>query len=79
MVRKPAVAGSFYPGSKVLLEEALEKYIRFPGTKKKALGLVSPHAGYIFSGGCAGKGFGAVEVPGEKLPGDAPAEGTVPE
>lgn len=64
MIRKPAVAGSFYPGTKVLLEEAMEKYILFSETKKKAIGLVSPHAGYIFSGGCAGKGFGAVEVPG---------------
>jgi len=64
MIRKPSVAGNFYPGSKALLEEALEKYIRFSEPLKKAIGLVSPHAGYVFSGGCAGKGFGAVEVPG---------------
>ena len=63
MVRKPAASGNFYPGSKSLLEEAMSKYIPDVKSKKKVIGLVSPHAGYIFSGACAGKGFAAVEVP----------------
>ncbi len=64
MVRKPIASGNFYPGAKSILEEELGKYIKFSAIKKKVIGLVSPHAGYIFSGACAGKGFGAVDVPG---------------
>lgn len=64
MIREPVVAGTFYPGSKDILEEELGKHIQNAETKRKVIGLVSPHAGYVFSGGCAGKGFGAVEVPG---------------
>jgi AmmeMemoRadiSam system protein B len=63
MVRNPTVHGNFYPGSKNILTEELGKYIPVVENKKKVIGLVSPHAGYIFSGGCAGKGFAAVEVP----------------
>lgn len=63
MVRKPTVQGNFYPGSKDILTEELGKYVPAVENKKKVIGLVSPHAGYIFSGGCAGKGFAAVEVP----------------
>ncbi|UCH98525.1 MAG: AmmeMemoRadiSam system protein B [Candidatus Aminicenantes bacterium] len=64
MIRKPVVAGSFYPGESQALKNELEEYIRFADTKKKVIGLISPHAGYVYSAGCAGKGFGQVEVPG---------------
>lgn len=64
MIREPAVAGTFYPGTKSILAEELGKYIQPSESKKKVIGLVSPHAGYVFSGKCAGKGFGAVDVPG---------------
>jgi AmmeMemoRadiSam system protein B len=64
MTREPAVAGTFYPGTKSILEEEVGKYIQISESKKKVIGLVSPHAGYVFSGKCAGKGFGVVEVPG---------------
>jgi len=64
MIRRPAVAGSFYPGSKAALEKELSHYIEVSANKKKVIGLISPHAGYIYSGGCAGKGFGTVEIPG---------------
>jgi AmmeMemoRadiSam system protein B len=66
-VRRPSVAGSFYPGSKSALERDLEEYIQFADTKKKVIGLISPHAGYIYSAGCAGKGFGQVHVPGKVI------------
>jgi AmmeMemoRadiSam system protein B len=63
MVRKPVASGSFYPGTKSILTEELGKYVPSVKTKKKVIGLISPHAGYVFSAGCAGKGFAAVEVP----------------
>jgi len=65
MVRKPVASGNYYPGTRSILQEDLGvKYIEFSESKKKVIGLIAPHAGYIFSGRCAGKAFGIVEVPG---------------
>lgn len=65
MVRHPSVAGMFYPGDRSGLERDIKKYIEpEEGMKKKdTIGLISPHAGYIYSGSCAGKGFAAVIIP----------------
>lgn len=64
MIRRPAVAGSFYPGSRATLEKQLSEMVTVALEKKKVIGLISPHAGYVYSGACAGEGFGAVDVPG---------------
>jgi hypothetical protein len=55
-VRKPSVAGQFYPGDKQeldeLLDDVLEKEkgsIKKELAKKDIIGGVAPHAGYIFS------------------------------
>lgn len=63
MIRRPVVAGQFYPGSKSSLERELSEMIPVSTEKKKVIGLISPHAGYVYSGSCAGKGFSVVEVP----------------
>ena len=63
MVRQPAVAGMFYPGSRHRLEEELKNLIPSKQEKRKVMGLIAPHAGYIYSGACAGRGFAEVEVP----------------
>ncbi len=63
MIRRPAVAGSFYPGSKVSLERELNQLIQVKEEKQKVIGLISPHAGYVYSGGCAGRGFGSIHIP----------------
>ena len=64
-MRQPAVADRFYPGSKEALSQAITEL--FPATqtakKAKALAVVSPHAGYIYSGALAAKTFCAVEIP----------------
>ncbi len=53
-MRKPIVAGQFYPVDKTLLEKEVKKYIKrkFEENIKAA---IVPHAGYMFSGKCAGK------------------------
>ena len=65
MLRSPAVAGQFYPGNKVSLVETLKNLIPYiqPEEKKDALAVISPHAGYIYSGGVAGETIGRVKVP----------------
>lgn len=64
MRREPVVSGNFYPGTPSILNEELGKHIPTSGQKKNVKGLIVPHAGYVFSGRCAGKGFGSVEIPG---------------
>jgi AmmeMemoRadiSam system protein B len=64
MIREPVVSGAFYPGSREVLQQELEDKIILQENKKRVTGLVSPHAGYVYSGGCAGIGFGQVEIPG---------------
>jgi AmmeMemoRadiSam system protein B len=64
MLRQPAVAGYFYRGSPSGLREQVEAFL-VPGTMKiKALGVVSPHAGLMYSGSVAGAVYSRVELPG---------------
>lgn len=56
-VRSPAVAGSFYPDSPQVLSAQVEKFIddaEFTETDGKLIGLIAPHAGYVYSGHVAG-------------------------
>jgi len=59
---EPAVAGSFYPGSGKELEESV-RVLMEKAEASSALGVVSPHAGYMYSGPVAGALFARVIVP----------------
>ncbi len=63
MIRYPSVAGTFYPGQKDSLRKEVEGMIKLVKKRLKVIGLISPHAGYIYSGSCAGKGFGFIHIP----------------
>jgi AmmeMemoRadiSam system protein B len=59
-VREPAVAGSFYPASPKALRSDIERYLREagdPSVEGHVLGIVSPHAGYMYSGQVAAYGY----------------------
>jgi AmmeMemoRadiSam system protein B len=58
MFRKPAMAGHFYPADKQVLERELQGLVRSAAGRRKVLGLLAPHAGYVYSGACAGLGYG---------------------
>jgi len=62
MVRSPAVSGRFYPSQRDQLRRDVLTYLDHP-EPSTAIGIVSPHAGYIFSGSIAGETFACVEVP----------------
>ncbi len=62
MERRPSVAGQFYPASAKLLEKELSALIDKGAKKEKCLGIVSPHAGYVYSGGVAGKVFSRISL-----------------
>jgi AmmeMemoRadiSam system protein B len=63
MVRQPAVAGQFYPGNGKELRAEISGLVPSAGGGEKALGIIAPHAGYIYSGHVAGKIYGEVAVP----------------
>lgn len=63
MQRQPVVAGQFYPGSFKQLELSLSALITENSSKKKVTGIISPHAGYVYSGGIAGQLFSSIQIP----------------
>jgi AmmeMemoRadiSam system protein B/AmmeMemoRadiSam system protein A len=54
MLRKPVVAGQFYPDSAAELRAMVRSFIDEKAEKEDAVGLVVPHAGYIYSGAVTG-------------------------
>ncbi len=74
--RKPCVAGAFYAGDRLELNQQITECFthRFgPGAvptpnekgPRKILGIVSPHAGYMYSGPVAANGFGRIASDGK--------------
>jgi len=64
-IRRPAVAGRFYPRDAKALREEVHTYIsQTPApTPFRALGCIVPHAGYMYSGHVAGAVFARLEIP----------------
>lgn len=67
MQRQPAVAGQFYPGSEKTLRAALSQLIPENASTKQVKGIISPHAGYVYSGAIAGQLFSRIAIPGTVL------------
>ncbi len=63
MHRTAAVAGQFYPGQKEALREQVSSYLQQKLEPQQAIGIMVPHAGYVYSGAIAGQTFGRVQVP----------------
>jgi AmmeMemoRadiSam system protein B len=68
-VRRPAVAGRFYPIEPAALDRevrALLSRTRSPAPSP-ALAVVAPHAGYVYSGATAGETYGRIPAPKRAL------------
>lgn len=63
MRRPPAVAGQFYQGTASKLTQQVRQYINTNAVKEHAIGILSPHAGLIYSGSVAGEVYSAIEFP----------------
>lgn len=61
MVRSPVVAGQFYPGTDASLTKVLKDFVDTKAVKEDAIGVLSPHAGYVYSGRVAGSVFSSIE------------------
>jgi len=59
-VRNPGAAGSFYPADSLTLSQSVTKLLNQavpPKIDGTLIGLVSPHAGYVYSGHVAASGY----------------------
>ena len=59
-VREPAVSGMFYPDNPTKLQKDIESYLGnaiVPDFADDVVGMISPHAGYMYSGQVAAYGF----------------------
>jgi AmmeMemoRadiSam system protein B len=61
--RSPAVAGQFYHGTSSKLQQQVENYIDKGARRERVLGVVSPHAGLIYSGAVAGAVYSSIDFP----------------
>src|SRR6185369_348199 len=62
MVRQAAVAGKFYTDDPEHLRQELDSLV-VPGQERTVVGVVAPHAGYLYSGPVAGRLYGSIRVP----------------
>jgi len=64
-IRRPAVAGRFYPRDPKELRDEVHTYLSHTPHRKpvRAPGCIVPHAGYMYSGHVAGAVFAGLEIP----------------
>lgn len=65
MIRQPAVADRFYPGSGIALSRTVAQLLPLPSSHagRKAFAAISPHAGYVYSGAVAAETLGLLDIP----------------
>lgn len=63
-IRKPAVAGTFYPADARILSQQVKEFLsraKKVNISGEVIGLISPHAGYMYSGQVAAYAFKLLE------------------
>ncbi|KMP10588.1 hypothetical protein UZ36_07180 [Candidatus Nitromaritima sp. SCGC AAA799-C22] len=63
MSRLPAVAGRFYSGDSKSLAGEVHSHLEDHAEKTQVIGVVSPHAGFMYSGDVAGAVYSRIKVP----------------
>ncbi len=63
MIRKPVVAGQFYSGTASELRQELSRLIPNVNERRRVIGVISPHAGYVYSGSTAGQLLAGIQIP----------------
>lgn len=63
MLRKPAVAGYFYQASPNKLKDQVRRYVEPDSERIKSLGILVPHAGFMYSGAVGGAVYSRVILP----------------
>ena len=68
LVRRPAVAGAFYPADAGEINKMISEYssaAKVEDEDSRLLGLVVPHAGFVYSGPVAAYAYNAIKDPDE--------------
>jgi AmmeMemoRadiSam system protein B len=63
-LRPSPIAGQWYPGNPKKLADSVDAYIanaKLPELPGKVIGVITPHAGHIYSGPVAGHAFAAIK------------------
>jgi AmmeMemoRadiSam system protein B len=63
MIRESVVAGQFYSANPKKLLESVRAFAAASPSPVAAMGVLAPHAGYMYSGAVAGAVFAAVRLP----------------
>ncbi len=63
MIRRPAVAGRFYPQDRDELRAQVRSFFPEGKQAQRAVGCIVPHAGYVYSGHVAGAVYAGLELP----------------
>lgn len=61
-IRKPAVAGTFYPSSGKAIESQIKSFIKAGADKKEVIACMLPHAGYVYSGRVAAETVSRIKI-----------------
>src|SRR5262249_2115661 len=67
MIRQPAVSGRFYPSQPDELLRIIQTFLELGEPRHKALGLVVPHACYVYSGHVAGAVYSRIDLPARSI------------
>lgn len=62
-IRKPVIAGSWYPGNPEVLKREIDGFLKqaaITEIPRKPVAIVSPHAGYLYSGRVAAHAYKAI-------------------
>ncbi len=60
-IRNPVVAGAFYPGNAEELKEMIKEFLeKIKPERRNTIGIVAPHAGYIYCGKTAAAVYNSV-------------------
>lgn len=62
-IREPSVSGTFYPDNPKTLTRNIEAFLKnasFDAIEGEIIGIISPHAGYMYSGHVAAYGYKAI-------------------
>ncbi len=61
LIRNPSVANQFYPANVIELQAQLDIFLNVKDNLKQPKAIITPHAGYIYSGAVAGKVYASLK------------------
>jgi len=67
VIRQPVFSGRFYPSDPEDLHKSIAGFLDAAEPRRSAIGMIVPHAGYMYSGHVAGAVYSRVEIPSRAI------------